>query len=56
MLKEIGRYAVGDSVIVNISGRGDKDIFTIADAYGDPSWREFLREKARLSDPTHHAE
>jgi tryptophan synthase beta chain len=29
-----------------MSGRGDKDIFTIANAYGDPSWKEFIIEQA----------
>jgi len=30
-----------------MSGRGDKDIFTIADALGDLKWREFIKEKAK---------
>ncbi len=34
------------TVLVNLSGRGDKDIFTIADALGDEKWKEFLRAKA----------
>jgi len=33
-------------ILINQSGRGDKDIFTIADAFGDPSWREFIVQKA----------
>ena len=33
-------------VIINQSGRGDKDIFTVADAFDDPSWREFICRKA----------
>ncbi|MGE3539723.1 MAG: tryptophan synthase subunit beta [Candidatus Tectimicrobiota bacterium] len=32
-------------VLINQSGRGDKDIFTIAEAFGDARWRAFLREK-----------
>jgi tryptophan synthase beta chain len=32
-------------VLINQSGRGDKDIFTIAEALGDVSWRAFLRGK-----------
>jgi len=32
-------------ILINQSGRGDKDIFTIADALGDHRWREFLRSK-----------
>lgn len=35
-----------DIVIINQSGRGDKDIFTIADAFEDPAWKEFIKEKA----------
>ena len=34
------------ALIINMSGRGDKDIFTIANAYGDPSWKEFIIERA----------
>ncbi|MBF0421604.1 MAG: tryptophan synthase subunit beta [Magnetococcales bacterium] len=34
-------------VIINLSGRGDKDIFTIADALDDPGWRSFILDKAR---------
>jgi tryptophan synthase beta chain len=32
-------------MLINQSGRGDKDIFTIAEALGDARWRAFLREK-----------
>jgi tryptophan synthase beta chain len=32
-------------ILINQSGRGDKDIFTIAEALGDQSWRTFLRHK-----------
>jgi len=35
-----------DIIIINQSGRGDKDIFTIADAYSDPKWKSFIKEKA----------
>jgi tryptophan synthase beta chain len=33
-------------ILINQSGRGDKDIFTIADAFEDPSWRKFIIDKA----------
>ena len=33
-------------IIVNLSGRGDKDIFTIADALGDTAWKSFIIAKA----------
>jgi tryptophan synthase beta chain len=35
------------SVLINQSGRGDKDIFTIADALGDPEWQAFIKHKAQ---------
>jgi tryptophan synthase beta chain len=44
--KEAPSLASGDVVLVNLSGRGDKDIFTVADALGDESWKEFIRRKA----------
>ncbi len=34
-------------IVVNLSGRGDKDIFTIADALGDKSWKDYLKERAK---------
>lgn len=33
-------------ILVNQSGRGDKDIFTIADALDDRRWKEFIADKA----------
>lgn len=44
--KEVGELATDDVVIVNQSGRGDKDIFTVADAFDDPGWRAFIKDKA----------
>ncbi|HYY11511.1 MAG TPA: tryptophan synthase subunit beta [Kineosporiaceae bacterium] len=35
-----------DLVLINLSGRGDKDIFTIADALDDDGWKEFIRRKS----------
>ena len=43
--KEAGSLAKDEVVVINMSGRGDKDIFTIAHAFGDPSWKRFIREK-----------
>jgi tryptophan synthase beta chain len=37
----------GDIILINQSGRGDKDIFTIADAFDDPAWKQFIIEKAK---------
>ncbi len=36
-----------EAIIVNMSGRGDKDIFTIAHAFADPSWQEFIISRAK---------
>ena len=44
--KEIGSLSPDDVVIVNQSGRADKDIFTVADAFVDPSWQAFIIDKA----------
>jgi tryptophan synthase beta chain len=43
--KEAPEMSTDDAIIINMSGRGDKDIFTIAHAFGDPSWKRFIREK-----------
>jgi tryptophan synthase beta chain len=45
--KEAPTLSTEDAVIINQSGRGDKDIFTVADAVDDPKWKEFIIEKAR---------
>jgi tryptophan synthase beta chain len=45
-IREAKKLKESDVVLVNLSGRGDKDIFTIADAFDDESWRTFLRQKA----------
>ncbi|MEE4240645.1 MAG: tryptophan synthase subunit beta, partial [Desulfopila sp.] len=34
-----------DALIINMSGRGDKDIFTIAHAFDDPSWKDFIIQR-----------
>ncbi len=34
------------TIVVNVSGRGDKDIFIVAEAFGDERWKEYLRTKA----------
>jgi tryptophan synthase beta chain len=44
--KEVGGLAANDVVIINQSGRGDKDIFTVADAFDDPAWKQFIIDKA----------
>lgn len=44
--KEAATLSRDDVVIINQSGRGDKDIFTIADAFEDPTWQDFIMKKA----------
>jgi tryptophan synthase beta chain len=45
--KEAPRMGPDDVIIINQSGRGDKDIFTVADAFADPAWQEFIIHKAQ---------
>jgi tryptophan synthase beta chain len=45
--KEAPSLSADDVILINQSGRGDKDIFTIADAFDDPKWKQFIIEKAR---------
>lgn len=33
-------------ILINQSGRGDKDIFTVADAIEDDHWKQFIKDKA----------
>lgn len=44
--KEASLLGKDDVILINQSGRGDKDIFTVADAFGDPKWKEFICQKA----------
>ncbi len=45
-IKEAPTLSRDEAIIINMSGRGDKDIFTIAHAFDDPSWKEFIIERA----------
>jgi tryptophan synthase beta chain len=44
-LKEVSSLSGDDVVLINQSGRADKDIFTVADAFGDAHWESFLRRR-----------
>jgi tryptophan synthase beta chain len=44
--KELAQLSTDDVVIINQSGRADKDIFTVADAFQDPGWQQFIKDKA----------
>jgi tryptophan synthase beta chain len=43
---EAPTLATDDVILINQSGRGDKDIFTVADAFEDPQWEAFIQKKA----------
>jgi tryptophan synthase beta chain len=43
---EAGELSSDDCIVINQSGRGDKDIFTVADAFQDPEWNAFIQAKA----------
>ena len=45
-LREAGEMGQEQIVLINLSGRGDKDIFTIGDALEDENWNRFLMDKA----------
>lgn len=45
--REASELSSEDCIIINQSGRGDKDIFTVADAFEDPKWKRFIMDKAR---------
>ncbi|MGL1931278.1 MAG: tryptophan synthase subunit beta [Desulfotalea sp.] len=44
--KEAGSMSPDEAIVINMSGRGDKDIFTIAHAFDDPSWKKFIIDRA----------
>ena len=45
--KEAPQMRPDQAIIINMSGRGDKDIFTIAHAFDDPSWKAFIVGRAK---------
>ena len=44
--KEAPGFDPHEAIIINMSGRGDKDIFTIAHSFDDPSWKRFIISRA----------
>lgn len=38
-----------ETILINLSGRGDKDIFTYGNILGDQSWVDYLKQVAELS-------
>ena len=49
VIAEANRIPDGSTVLINLSGRGDKDIFNIAEAIGDEKWMDFLRSKVEFN-------
>lgn len=49
-IQEAEQMSKDEVVLINMSGRGDKDIFTIADAIGDDHWKQFIKQKASEYD------
>ncbi|MCK5460037.1 tryptophan synthase subunit beta [Candidatus Parcubacteria bacterium] len=45
VIKTAPKLSKNKTVVVNLSGRGDKDIFILAEALGDKKWKEFLKSK-----------
>ena len=48
-VKAAPRMKREEIIVVNLSGRGDKDIFIVAEYLGDPDWKRFLKDMA--ADP-----
>ena len=48
--REIPKMPAEQSVLINLSGRGDKDIFNIAEAFDDTDWKMFIRGKGEQYD------
>jgi tryptophan synthase beta chain len=44
--KEAPKMGKDEIIVINQSGRGDKDIFIIADAMRDRAWEDFVIQKA----------
>ena len=52
-LRELPHLDSDALVVINLSGRGDKDIFTVAEALDDPGWYQFIQTKAKQYACTH---
>ena len=49
-LKLAAQLPKGNAVVVNMSGRGDKDLFILADILDRENWRSFLKEEAEKNE------
>ena len=48
VFSEIDKTDPKDVVVVNMSGRGDKDIFNVGEALNDSAWKEFVIERGKM--------
>lgn len=48
--KEAPTMSPDEVLLISMSGRGDKDIFTIAEALGDERWDHFLKQKVEAKN------
>lgn len=48
--KDAPHYPSNYCIVINQSGRGDKDIFTIANAFEDDAWKAFLNNQVSSLD------
>ena len=51
---EAPKMSEEENILINMSGRADKDIFTVADAIEDPKWQEFIIDKAKRYQQGHN--
>jgi tryptophan synthase beta chain len=54
VMKLAGSYPGEKAVVVNMSGRGDKDIFIMAGALDKENWRAFLAAESRSGNSAAH--
>lgn len=45
--KEAPKMKPDEIILINQSGRGDKDIFTIAEAFDDTKWKHFIQQRGK---------
>lgn len=47
LFQEVEKTSAEDILIVNMSGRGDKDIFNVGEALNDSGWKSFVMERGK---------
>ena len=46
--EEIEKTTKDDIIIINLSGRGDKDIFNVAEGLRDKDWINFIQKRTKV--------